>query len=72
MASIAEQRGNANAPHQEDVEQWCEKHSFPLADLRMKGGNLWIDAGTSDIEANKWLQSRGFKFKDGKGWWRKW
>ena len=72
VASIAEQRGNANAPHQEDVEQWCEKHGFPLADLRMKGGNLWIDAGTSDIEANKWLQSRGFKFKDGKGWWRKW
>lgn len=57
--------------HKTELQLWCGRHGFKMDDLRIQGGNLWIETGNSDWEVNRQLRFWGFYFKEGKGWWRK-
>lgn len=43
---------------------------FDIADLRTKGGNIWAYTESNDPELICLLQTWGFKYKAGKGWWK--
>ena len=53
-----------------DLEHFANSHRLILEDKTSKGGNLWIRTDDSNYEINIALQSRGFRFKPEKGWWK--
>lgn len=48
-----------------------KRFDVTIEDLRDRGGCLWVGADMSRPDLNRILFSRGFKYADGKGWWKK-
>jgi very-short-patch-repair endonuclease len=48
-----------------------DQHRLRSVDNRANGGALWIALRAETGEAAKQLSSLGFRFKPGRGWWRK-
>lgn len=56
-----------------DIKQlpaFCAAHNLPIVDLRLHGAALWVRATNTDKVISDALESMGFRYKEGKGWWR--
>jgi hypothetical protein len=52
-----------------ELEDLLVRRGLKSEDLRPKGGNLWVFAGSSDRELKTKLLELGFQHKTDKGWW---
>ena len=56
-----------------DIKQlpaFCAAHKLPIVDLRLHGAALWVRATNTNKVIADTLESMGFRYKEGKGWWR--
>lgn len=67
-ASRASVRGTPPLP--EAFYTFAKANKLSIEDLRARGGNLWVRAENSSRAVNSTLQSMGFSYKPGKGWWK--
>jgi hypothetical protein len=54
-----------------ELSRLCDTRRIRIEDFRERNGNLWVLTGDTDGHVSSQLQSWGFAFKAGKGWWRK-
>ena len=55
---------------EDSVRQLADRLKATLVDHRNKGGALWVRTGDTP-EARRVLEDWGFKYSEGKGWWKK-
>jgi hypothetical protein len=53
-----------------DVGKFARSQGIPMEDRRAAGGSLWLRVDDSDPDIGRTLASWGFKYAQGKGWWR--
>ncbi|MEK6750351.1 MAG: EH signature domain-containing protein [Pseudomonadota bacterium] len=64
---------DANSKGLNETEFWRQvrQYSLPTDDKRDKGGALWVNIEQSRYPTiDQWLESLGFKYRPGRGWWR--
>lgn len=60
---------STNALDIQQLRDFCDTHGLHIDDHRSKGGALWVRAPEHHPVATPILESAGFNFKEGKGWW---
>ncbi len=54
-----------------ELQRLARKYGLAIADLRYKGGNLWVTPDVPNSDVHKKLSEWGFQLKRDKGWWLK-
>ena len=52
------------------LQAFCAAHNLHIDDGRVHGGALYVRTTKNDIVIADALESLGFNYKEGKGWWR--
>lgn len=53
-----------------EFNRFIVRNNLRISDLRLTGGALWVWTLTHDHGIRKMLESFGFKYKEGRGWWK--
>lgn len=53
-----------------ELERFCQTNGLKVRDLTAMKGNLWVETGQPDPMVSRQLLVWGFRYKEGKGWWR--
>lgn len=53
-----------------ELSAFCAARGIRIEDLSGKGGNLWLRTANANPQISSQLTAWGFRYKDGKGWWR--
>ena len=69
--SQTQPRTGTSAYTDEAFREFLHANGFKSEDNRMKNGALWVHLGAEDSEPARQLAKWGFKYKAGRGWWRK-
>jgi hypothetical protein len=60
-----------NSPYSRGMlESFCKRHNFKIRDMTAMGGNLWVESHETNGNVARQLQTWGFQYRQGRGWWR--
>ena len=62
--------GNALPYSRTTLDRFANARGLRIEDNTAQGGSLWVRTGSNDTHISGILNQWGFRYKDGKGWWK--